>query len=168
MGMFSKKSLLISNIQKQCTFTAMVITKCYFCVTKNKFIMHFLVLSIICSVSVGIIFKMSKRYETATPQIVMWNYAFALLLCIFFFNPDFAAINASSSWMVFLPLMVLLPCVFLLLAASIKNMGIVKTDAAQRLSLFIPLLAAWFIFKEDFNPMKLAGLAVGCHIDDTG
>jgi hypothetical protein len=32
-----------------------------------------------------------------------------------------------------------------LLAASIKHMGIVKTDAAQRLSLFIPLLAAWLI-----------------------
>lgn len=40
-------------------------------------------------------------------------------------------------------------------------MGIVKTDAAQRLSLFIPILAAWFIFKEDFNSYKLIGLLIG-------
>jgi len=40
-------------------------------------------------------------------------------------------------------------------------MGIVRTDAAQRLSLFIPILAAWFIFKEDFNTLKITGLAIG-------
>jgi hypothetical protein len=34
-------------------------------------------------------------------------------------------------------------------------MGIVKTDAAQRLSLFIPLLAAWLIFNENFNLLKI-------------
>ena len=123
--------------------------------------MLFLVLSIICSVSVGIIFKISKRYETVATQIVMWNYAFALLFCQLFLNPDFSAVNTSTPWTVFVPLMLLLPAVFLLLATSIKHMGIVKTDAAQRLSLFIPLLAAWFIFKEEFNPIKLAGLAVG-------
>jgi drug/metabolite transporter (DMT)-like permease len=40
-------------------------------------------------------------------------------------------------------------------------MGIVKTDAAQRLSLFIPILAAWFIFKEEFNSYKVIGLIIG-------
>jgi hypothetical protein len=32
-----------------------------------------------------------------------------------------------------------------------KTYGDRKTDAAQRLSLFIPILAAWLLFKEDFN-----------------
>ena len=40
-------------------------------------------------------------------------------------------------------------------------MGIVKTDAAQRLSLFIPILAAWFIFKEDFNTLKITAFLIG-------
>jgi len=57
--------------------------------------------------------------------------------------------------------MLLLPSVFILLAVSIKHIGIVKIDAAQRLSLIIPILAAWFIFMEDFNALKLAGLVVG-------
>jgi drug/metabolite transporter (DMT)-like permease len=37
-------------------------------------------------------------------------------------------------------------------------MGIVKTDAAQRLSLFIPIIAAWLLFKEDFTSLKLIAL----------
>jgi len=36
----------------------------------------------------------------------------------------------------------------------------VKTDIAQRLSLFIPILASYFIFKEEFSQLKLIGLAV--------
>jgi len=54
-----------------------------------------------------------------------------------------------------------LPFVLLSLVASIKHMGIVKTDAAQRLSLFIPILAAWLIFKEEFNSYKVIGIIIG-------
>jgi drug/metabolite transporter (DMT)-like permease len=39
-------------------------------------------------------------------------------------------------------------------------MGIVKTDAAQRLSLFIPLLAAWLIFNENFNLLKITAFLI--------
>jgi drug/metabolite transporter (DMT)-like permease len=39
-------------------------------------------------------------------------------------------------------------------------MGIVKTDAAQRLSLFIPILAAWLLFNEEFNSIKLIAFLI--------
>ena len=39
-------------------------------------------------------------------------------------------------------------------------MGIVKTDAAQRLSLFIPIVAAWLIFGEKFNTLKITAFAI--------
>ncbi len=39
-------------------------------------------------------------------------------------------------------------------------MGIVKTDAAQRLSLFIPILAAWLIFGEKFNIIKISAFLI--------
>ena len=39
-------------------------------------------------------------------------------------------------------------------------MGIVKTDAAQRLSLFIPILAAWLIFGEKFNALKIIAFGI--------
>lgn len=123
--------------------------------------MLFLILSIFCSVSVGIIFKYARRYDICTTQVVMWNYVFALLFCYLFFSPDINAVDALAPWSIYIPLMLLLPSIFLFLATSINRMGIVKTDAAQRLSLFIPILAAWFIFKEDFNLLKLTGLGIG-------
>lgn len=123
--------------------------------------MLYLLFSIICSVTVGGIFKASRNCGTRITQIVAWNYAFAIVLCYAFFEPDVAAVSNTANWYLYAPLAILLPSIFILLARSIKYMGIVKTDAAQRLSLFIPILAAWLIFGESFNTFKLAGLAVG-------
>ncbi|MDI1305837.1 MAG: EamA family transporter, partial [bacterium] len=123
--------------------------------------MLFLILSILCSVTVGVIFKVGRKYILNTTQIVAWNYVFALLLCYLFYNPDLSAIDTSAPWSIYIPLGILLPTVFLFLAASIKHMGIVKTDAAQRLSLFIPIIASLLIFREEFNNLKIIGLLVG-------
>lgn len=122
--------------------------------------MLFLILSIICSVSVGVIFKIARRYSINVTQIVAANYLFALALCYFFFSPDLAAVGVDAPWGIYISLGVLLPSIFLFLAASIKYMGIVKTDAAQRLSLFIPILAAWLIFGEKFNVLKITAFGI--------
>lgn len=122
--------------------------------------MLFLILSIICSVTVGVIFKVSRNYNVNNSQIVAGNYLFALILCNFFYSPDLNAIETTSPWVLYSVIGVLLPSVFLFLAASIKHVGIVKTDAAQRLSLFIPILAAWFIFKEEFNTLKITAFLI--------
>jgi len=104
---------------------------------------------------------MSRRHDVCTTQIVAWNYVIAIALTYMVFTPDITIANEDTPWEIYIPLMLLLPSVFMFLAASIKHMGIVKTDVAQRLSLFIPILAAWFIFKEDFNAYKVIGLAIG-------
>lgn len=123
--------------------------------------MWYLVLSIICSVSVGVIFKISRQYEINTVQVVGLNYLFALLLSLIFFEPNLTNLDSSAPFLVYASLGVLLPVVFLFLIASIANIGIVKTDAAQRLSLIIPILAAWLIFGEVFTTYKIIGIGVG-------
>ena len=123
--------------------------------------MLFLVLSILCSVIVGVIFKITRKYNGNPTQIIAFNYIIALILCYFTFSPDLTEVDANAPWNIYIAIGVLLPVVFLFLVASIRHTGIVKTDAAQRLSLFIPILAAWFIFKEEFNSYKVIGLVVG-------
>lgn len=123
--------------------------------------MLYLLLGIICSVSVGVIFKISRRYENDNVQIVWFNYIFALLLCAIAFTPNLTAIDNSAPFLVYGSLGILLPIVFLFLIASISHIGIVKTDAAQRLALFIPILAAWLIFDEVFTTYKVVGICVG-------
>jgi len=123
--------------------------------------MLFLVLSILCSVTVGVIFKITRKYNSNPTQIVAFNYVTALALCYFTYAPNLKEVDTNAPWNLYIAIGVLLPVVFLFLVASIKHMGIVKTDAAQRLSLFIPILAAWFIFKEEFNTYKIIGIVIG-------
>ncbi|MFL9843516.1 EamA family transporter [Flavobacterium rhizosphaerae] len=122
--------------------------------------MLYLFLSIICSVSVGIIFKTARCNIIRIPQIIFFNYIVALLLSYLFFDVQLPEDVAPLPWAVYIPLMLLLPSIFIFLAASIRNVGIVRTDAAQRLSLFIPILAAWLIFNEYFNTYKIIGLCL--------
>lgn len=123
--------------------------------------MIYIILSIFCSVTVAVLLKLAKRYQISVIQAVTVNYLTALTLCFLFFTPDIKVVNAEAPWSIYLSLAVLLPTIFLFLAASVKKLGIVKTDIAQRLSLFIPILAAYFIFKEDFNQLKFIGLGIG-------
>ncbi|QDW25367.1 DMT family transporter [Pedobacter sp. KBS0701] len=123
--------------------------------------MIYIILSICCSVTVAILLKLAKRYQISIIQAVTINYLVALSLCFVFFKPDVKLVTSTAPWLVYIALAILLPSIFLFLAASVKNLGIVKTDIAQRLSLFIPILAAYFIFKEDFNNLKIIGLAIG-------
>ena len=122
--------------------------------------MLFLILSIICSVTVGVLFKVARKYTISHTQIVAWNYVFAGILCYLSFSPDLNTIETTAPWWLYLVIGILLPSVFLFLAASIKHMGIIKTDAAQRLSLFIPILAAWLLFKEQFSILKISAFVL--------
>lgn len=123
--------------------------------------MLFLILSILFSVTVGVIFKITRKYNADPVQIITFNYVMALILCYFTFSPDITEVHADAPWNIYVAVGILLPIVFLFLFSSIKHMGIVKTDAAQRLSLFIPIIAAWLIFKEEFNSYKVIGLIIG-------
>lgn len=119
-----------------------------------------LLISIACSVAVGVVFKVAKKYDSNDAQIVFWNYFFAILLAYFVFVPDFRLVNAETPWILYGTLGIFLPTVFIVLAISIKNSGIVKTDAAQRMSLFLSLIGAWLIFNETFATYKIIAIAV--------
>jgi drug/metabolite transporter (DMT)-like permease len=55
----------------------------------------------------------------------------------------------------------LLPVLFLVIATSIKLAGIVRTDVAQRLSLFIPVISAFTLFSEKADTIKIVAISVG-------
>jgi drug/metabolite transporter (DMT)-like permease len=93
-------------------------------------------------------------------QAITWNYSIAMLLTWFFFRPSLSNLQAAPL-SVYGALAILLPALFVVIGLSVKYTGIVRTDIAQRLSLFIPLIAAFTIFNEPRSPLKLIGLAIG-------
>lgn len=122
--------------------------------------MIYILLSIFCSVTVAVFLKLARRYKINVIQAVTWNYLFAILFSLVFFRPKLGDLLQAPS-PIYIGLGILLPLVFWILAASIKNIGIAKSDIAQRLSLFIPILASYFLFKENISGLKLAGLLTG-------
>jgi drug/metabolite transporter (DMT)-like permease len=67
----------------------------------------------------------------------------------------------DTPWWLIVALGVLLPSIFLCLAKSLQYAGIIKTEIAQRLSVVLSLLAAFFIFQEQFNTLKMIGIGLG-------
>ena len=123
--------------------------------------MWFVILSVICSVTVGIFLKIAKKFQLNIFQIITFNYFSALLLTYLTYQPELTFKEKTIPYTLFLGLAILLPIVFLIQAKSIKEVGIVKTDIAQRLSLFIPLTASYFLFNETFSQLKIIGFIIG-------
>jgi len=124
--------------------------------------MLYIFFSIICNIIVSILFKLAKRYKVDVTQAVVWNYSIAAILTWFIYKPDISNIMPEQLPLtIYIILGVLLPVLFVIIAASIRHTGIVRTDVAQRLSLLIPVFAAFLIFNEALSAMKLLGIAVG-------
>ncbi|MDQ1090969.1 drug/metabolite transporter (DMT)-like permease [Xanthomonas sacchari] len=124
--------------------------------------MVFVLLSVVCSVLVSALLKLAPQRRIDLAQAVTWNYLAALLLCAALLHPPLAALkDAHTPWAALLALGVLLPSIFLVLGRAVASAGIVRTDAAQRLSLLLSLAAAFLWFGERANGVKLAGLALG-------
>lgn len=126
--------------------------------------MLFLCLAILCSVTVGVLIKIARQRDIAIEQSIAVNYLVALSLCYFLLQPNFngqslvEVVQNNPAAYLFFALGVLLPSVFIIQAKALEFAGIIRTDAAQRLSLFLPILAAFTLFGENVTGGKLLAL----------
>ena len=110
----------------------------------------FLAASVTCSVAVGALIKAGRSRGLDVRQAIFMNYIVASLLCLGLLRPDLGKLLSPGQPVLF----------FLALARSVQTAGIVRTDAAQRLSLVIPLLAAFALFGEALTSQKLLGMGL--------
>ena len=126
--------------------------------------MSYLIFSITCSVIVSVLLKIARQNHVDIKQAIAFNYVMAISLTWFFLNPKLpnanALISTEQPWLIYLALGVLLPSIFLAMSRAVETAGIVRSDAAQRLSLFIPILASFTIFAEAISTPRIISLAV--------
>src|SRR5579859_6356439 len=124
--------------------------------------MVYVLLSVVCSVLVSVLLKLARRLSVDVGQAIAWNYVATSVLTAMVFHPSLSVLTTPQApWLGFIGLGLLLPLIFLALAASVSSAGIVRTDAAQRLSLLISLLAAFLLFGEALSVGKVVGIALG-------
>ena len=124
--------------------------------------MQYLILSIICSVAVSILLKISKKQGISINQAVAVNYPVAAVSAFALFKPNFSNnLNILlAQWQILLSLGILLPSIFIIMGKSVKRTGIAKSDVAQRLSLFLPIIASFLIFGEKFFIGKILAVVL--------
>ncbi|STZ63698.1 EamA-like transporter family [Moraxella lacunata] len=123
--------------------------------------MIFLLSAICASVLVSIFLKVARRQGIDIAQAILVNYITAIILCIFLLKPSLnvSEIMANGAFIV-IALGVLLPSVFIIMAKAVQLVGIAKSDVAQRLALFLPILASFTIFGESLTLAKGVGIVL--------
>lgn len=124
--------------------------------------MYFVLISVFCSVTVAVMLKYARSISIDTRQIIVWNYPAAVLLTYLFFKPDFTAVSFTAlPWILYLPVSIILPSLFVILSLSLRYAGLVQTEIAQRISLVLSLTAAVWIFEEAFSVGRIVGIVLG-------
>ncbi len=119
-----------------------------------------LIISILCSVSVGVLFKHIKAKTSVNIFLITINYLCAIIATYVCFHSEIDISHvAYNNYTILLSL--LLPLVFILLSLSIHHSGIIKTDIAQRISLVIPIACSYWIFNETISNFKWIGITTG-------
>ncbi len=123
--------------------------------------MIYILLAVAFSVAVSVLLKVARSRGIDIVQAVATNYVVAALLAVLLLGatPQ-AAIDAKATWTPLLLLGILLPAIFLVLARSVRSAGIVRTDVAQRLSLFVSLIAAFAFLGDTLTQAKTLGIVL--------
>ena len=124
--------------------------------------MIYLTIAVLCSVAVSVLLKVLRQKNIDIRQTIVAGYPVAFLLTWFLLKPDVSGMNAlGGAWAIIIALGILLPAVFIILGRAIESVGMVATDAAQRLSLIIPIVAAFLLFGEVLTSTRIFGLLLG-------
>lgn len=124
--------------------------------------MMYLTIAVLCSVVVSVLLKILRQKKMDIRQTIVAGYPVAFLLTWFLLKPDVGAIHAlDNAWGIIIALGILLPAIFIILGRAIESVGMVATDASQRLSLIIPIVAAFLLFGEVLTGTRILGLALG-------
>ena len=124
--------------------------------------MMYLTIAVLCSVAVSVLLKILRQRNIDIRQTIVAGYPIAFLLTWLLLKPDIKGLQTlDDSWGIIILLGILLPTVFVILGRAISAVGMVSTDAAQRLSLVIPIIAAFALFGETLTGTRIVGVILG-------
>ncbi len=118
-----------------------------------------LILAICASVLVSVFLKIARAKNIDISQAILINYITAIVLCVLVLKPNFDGLGImTQASFIMIALGVLLPSVFIIMAKAVQRVGIAKSDVAQRLALFLPVMASLTIFGESLTLAKGMGI----------
>lgn len=124
--------------------------------------MLYLLLAILCSTCLLLVFKYTQKHGIETLPVLIVNYAVCGIIGTWISEePVSFSRLAEKEWLLpTLMLSGLFITVFYMVAASTQTNGVAITAVAFKLSVVIPIVAAYFLYGDSFSILKLAGIAL--------
>jgi len=123
--------------------------------------MIFLLIAIICSASIGVVFKLFKQFDVNTLQAIVFNYYVCGIIGFSLFSDQIGSISQlpQKPWFGYaLILGVIFIMAFFVAARCVQYFGVSLTAIMQKISLVITVLFAIVVFGESATYLKWIGL----------
>lgn len=122
--------------------------------------MIFLLLSILCNVVLFIILKYFKSHNISTASAIVINYFAAAGAGMTFHFADTGRIELPQLPWFYVSFLLgfLFISVFIALAKTAQNISITAATIANKMSVIIPIIAAYFLYGDGFGILKTIGI----------
>lgn len=124
--------------------------------------MLYLILSILTSTLIFVAFKLIAKNHINILQAIVVNYTVCVIEGAIAEKglPSIASLMATSWFLNTLLLGGMFITVFYLTALTVKYSGVAVASIASKLSLIIPVIAAYFLYHDTFTPVKIIGIVI--------
>ncbi|MEZ5047128.1 MAG: hypothetical protein R2831_09070 [Chitinophagaceae bacterium] len=124
--------------------------------------MIYLFLSILLNAYLGIAFVVLNKLKIDLFQCIVYNYWTCVITGSFFLGYFPLSINTlSSPWFLWAIMMgALFISVFNIIAISSVKAGVTVTQTANKLSMVIPVLFSFFLYREPISYLKMFGILI--------
>ena len=122
--------------------------------------MFFLFLCILFTTAIFVVFRLFRSYRIETFQAIVVNYITAALFAYFFRSVDFNFQSLVQKEWIYLSLLLglIFITVFTIMALTTQKFGVSVASVISKMSLVIPVTAAYFLYNDSFNWIKIFGI----------
>jgi drug/metabolite transporter (DMT)-like permease len=124
--------------------------------------MMLLILCIILNAFVGIVFKLFQRFGISNLQAIVINYFVCIITgCVYLQKNPFTLQNFQQDYALYALIMGgFFFSVFVAISKSVVLNGVSTTTVANKLSLIIPVIVAYFYYSDSIHIIKWLGIAI--------
>lgn len=122
--------------------------------------MLYIVITVVLNVIISVLFKLFPRYKIDALQAIVVNYFVCVITgSLFIGQIPFNSVTVHASWV---PWALVLGGAFItlfnLIAYNTRTYGITTTTIANKLSLVIPVIFSYVLYREHMGAAKIAGI----------
>ena len=122
--------------------------------------MFYLVISVCCNILLLLIIRSYQKFNVASFPAIIINYFVAGSISLFFTTPKTIYLEATHLWFPALFLGSLFVTIFFLISKTTEKMGVSVASVANKMSVVIPVLLAFVIYKDTPHLFKILGIII--------